>query len=43
MRTQTSQLTIAVATKAVQAALDVAGKEKEKVSVAVVDRDWRPW
>ncbi|MFE6720321.1 heme-binding protein [Streptomyces albidoflavus] len=40
--TQTSHLTIAAATKAAQAALDAAGKEKQKVSVAVVDRDGRP-
>ncbi|KLJ03975.1 heme-binding protein [Streptomyces albidoflavus] len=39
--TQTSHLTIAAATKAAQAALDAAGKEKQKVSVAVVDRDGR--
>ncbi|MEU2893913.1 GlcG/HbpS family heme-binding protein [Streptomyces albidoflavus] len=39
--TQTSHLTIAAATKAAQAALEAAGKEKQKVSVAVVDRDGR--
>ncbi|MFF7360411.1 heme-binding protein [Streptomyces sp. NPDC008125] len=36
---QTNHLTVAAATKAAQAVLDAAGKENQRVSVAVVDRD----
>ncbi|GAA4096285.1 MULTISPECIES: GlcG/HbpS family heme-binding protein [Streptomyces] len=37
--TTSTHLTVTAATKAAQAALDAAGKENQKVSVAVVDRD----
>ncbi|MET9364142.1 heme-binding protein [Streptomyces sp. NPDC006632] len=37
--TTSTHLTVAAATKAAQAALDAAGKDHQKVSVAVVDRD----
>ncbi|GGU20358.1 GlcG/HbpS family heme-binding protein [Streptomyces violascens] len=37
--TTSTHLTVAAATKAAQAALDAAGKENQKVSVAVVDRN----
>ncbi|MER5206352.1 heme-binding protein [Streptomyces sp. NPDC002825] len=37
--TRSTHLTIEAATKAAQATLDAAGKENQRVSVAVVDRD----
>ncbi|MEI7030865.1 heme-binding protein [Streptomyces pratensis] len=36
---QSTHLTVAAATKAAQATLDAAGKEKQRVTVAVVDRN----